>query len=119
MQPGSCKAELPIAILPKLSIGNKVDGHARSNDTVTFSWDDAARAAAARSGKPLFIGWVNQVDVPAYTSLDAFGDGSGTTVVPPQLSDTSFAVLTTQPDLLDFDQLTEATLAGPVVISLV
>jgi hypothetical protein len=119
VQPGSCKAELPMAILPTLSIGNKVVGHARSNDTVTFSWDGAAQAAAARSGKPLFIGWVNQVDVPAYTPLDASGDGSGTTVVPPQLSGTAFAVLTTQPDLIDVDQLTEATLAGPVVISLV
>jgi hypothetical protein len=39
--------------------------------------------------------------------------------VPPQLSGTAFAVLTTQPELLDIDQLTEATLAGPVVISLV
>jgi hypothetical protein len=118
VQPGSCKAELPMAILPTLSIGDKVVGHARSNDTVTFSWDGAARAAAARSGKPLFIGWVNQVDAPAYTPLDAFGDDSGTTVVPPQLSGTAFAVLTTQPDLLDVGQLTEATLAGPVVISL-
>jgi hypothetical protein len=119
VQPGSCKAELPMTILPTLFIGNKTIGRARPNDTVTFSWDDAARAAAARSGKPLFIGWVNQVNVPAYTRLDASGDGSGMTAVPPQLSGTAFAVLTTQPELLDIDQLTEATLAGPVVISLV
>jgi hypothetical protein len=118
VQPGSCKTELPIPVLPTLSMGNRVVGHARANDTVSFTWDDAARAAAARSGKPLFIGWVNQVDIPVYTVIEAFGDGSGTTVVPSQLSGTAFAVLTTQPGLLDTDALTDATLAGPVVVSL-
>ncbi|KAF2022705.1 hypothetical protein EK21DRAFT_119477 [Setomelanomma holmii] len=119
VRPGSCKAELPIPILPALSIGNRVVGHARPNDTVTFAWDAAARAAAARSGKPLFIGWTNQVDVPAFTSLTPLGDGTGTCVVPPQLSGTAFAVLTTQPGLSDADDLTDATLAGPVVVSIV
>lgn len=119
VQPGSCVTELPISVLPTLSIGNRVIEHVRPNDTVTFRWDNAAIAAAARSAKPLYIGWVNQVDIPAYTLLNPAGDGSGTTVVPAQLTGTAFAVLTTQPGLTEADELTEATLAGPVLLNLI
>lgn len=118
VQPGSCAVELPVPILPMLFLNNKTAGFARPNTSVTFTWDAAGRAAASRSGKPLFIGWVNQVDVPMYTSLTALGDGLGTTDVPPGLSGTAFAVLTAQPGLASIDELTEATLAGPVVVSL-
>jgi hypothetical protein len=117
VQPGTCTVELPYPILPTLSVADKTIANARSNDSITFVWDTAARGAAARSGKPLFIGWVNQIDNPIYTSLTALGDGSGMAVVPPELSGTGFAVLTTQPGLKDMNELTEATIAGPVMVN--
>jgi hypothetical protein len=119
VQPGTCTVELPYSILPRLSVADKTIANARSNDSITFVWDNAARIAAARSGKPLFIGWVNQIDSPIYTSLTALGDGSGMTVVPAKLSGTAFAVMTTQPGLEDMEDLTEATIAGPVILNVI
>lgn len=118
VQPGSCAVELPLPILPTLTMNDRTVGYARPGTEVTFSWDAAGRAAATRSGKPLFVGWVNQLDAPVFTSLTVLGDGSGTTRIPPRLSGTAFAVLTAQPELTSTDELTAATLAGPVVVSL-
>jgi hypothetical protein len=39
------------------------------------------------------------------------------TVVPAKLSGTAFAVMTTQPGLEDIDELTQATIAGPVILN--
>ncbi|KAF9728404.1 late sexual development protein [Paraphaeosphaeria minitans] len=103
VQPGSCAVELPLPILPTLTMNDRTVGYARPGTEVTFSWDAAG---------------VNQLDVPVYTSLAALGDGSGTTRVPLGLSGTAFAVLTAQPELTSIDELTAATLAGPVVVSL-
>ncbi|KAF9730094.1 late sexual development protein [Paraphaeosphaeria minitans] len=103
VQPGSCAVELPLPILPTLTMNDRTVGYARPGTEVTFSWDAAG---------------VDQLDVPVFTSLTALGDGSGTTRVPPGLSGTAFAVLTAQPELTSIDELTAATLAGPVVVSL-
>lgn len=118
VQPGSCALELPLPILPMLAMNNKTAGHASPGANATFSWDVAGRSAASRSGKPLFVAWVNQVGLPVFTSLTTLGDGIGTTRVPLGLSGTAFAVLTAQPGLTTIDELTDATLAGPVVVSL-
>lgn len=118
VEPGSCAVEQRIPLLPTLSLGSSVAAVARPSGRVTFTWDAAGRAAASRSGRSLFIGWVNQVDAPIYTPLMPLGDGSGTTVVPAGLSGTAFAVLTSQPGLVTIADLTDATLAGPVVVSL-
>jgi hypothetical protein len=118
VQPGSCTVEQPIPLLPTLSMNGRTVGYARPSTNATFSWDAAGRAAASRSGKPLFIGWVNQVDLPVYTSLLALGDGAAISAVPLGLSGTAFAVLTAQPGLTSITDLTEAALAGPVVVNL-
>jgi hypothetical protein len=118
VQPGSCPIEQPIPILPTLFMNGRTAGYAQPNSNVTFAWDAAGRAAASRSGKPLFIGWMNQVDLPIYTSLTALGDGTATAAVPLGLSGTAFAVLTAQPGLTSVGDLTEAALAGPVVVKL-
>jgi hypothetical protein len=118
VQPGSCAVEQRIPLLPGLSLDNGIAATARPSSRVTFAWDTAARAAASRSGKPLFIGWVNQVNAPVYTALAPLGDGRGSTEVPAGLVGTAFAVLTAQPGLTTIGDLTEATLAGPVVVSL-
>jgi hypothetical protein len=118
VQPGSCALELPFPILPMLTMNNKTAVHVQPGTNVTIGWDVAGRAAASKSGKPLFIAWVNQVNPLVFTSLETLGDGIGTTSVPPKLGGTSFAVLTAQPGLGSINELTEATLAGPVVVSL-
>jgi hypothetical protein len=112
VQPGSCAIELSIHNLPVLYINNRVAVSVHANASVTFKWDAAGKAAASRSGKDLFIGWINQVEDPHYTRLKPLGDGVGTTEVP-GLSGTVFAVLTAQPGL-NLADLTDATLAGPV-----
>ncbi|KAJ4330518.1 hypothetical protein N0V95_010042 [Ascochyta clinopodiicola] len=118
VQPGSCALELPLPILPMLTMNNRIAGYAWPGANATFGWDVAGRSAASRSGKPLFVAWVNQVDAPVFTPLTLHGDGFGTTRVPLGLSGTAFAVLTAQPGLTTIDELTDATLAGPVVVNL-
>ncbi|KAH7061016.1 hypothetical protein BKA63DRAFT_196923 [Paraphoma chrysanthemicola] len=118
VRPGSCVVELPIPILPTLSINGEVSAYVRANSNVTLAWDAAAQAAASRSGKTLHIGWVNQVDNPVYTSVLVMGNGRGRVQVPPGLAGTAIAVLTAQPGLAGIEDLTEATLAGPVVVNL-
>jgi hypothetical protein len=116
VQPGSCSLELPLPILPKLTMNDKTVSYVQPGTNVTVEWDTAARSAASRSGKPLFIAWVNQVNLPVFTSLTELGEGSGSTIVPLGLSGTTFAVLTAQ-KLTTIGDLTEVTLAGPIVIS--
>lgn len=118
VQPGSCSIDLPIPVLPALFVSAGISGNTQSNSSITFGWDAAGRAAASRSGKPLYIGWVNQVNEPKYTLISALGDGYGLSDVPAGLAGTAVAVLTAQPSLRSITELTEATLAGPVVVSL-
>lgn len=116
--PGTCAVEQRLPLLPTLSVGTSVIATARPGDEVSFVWDEAARAAAARSGRPLSIGWLNQVSAPLYSAVTPLGDDRGATKVPPELSGTAFAVLTAQPGLASLQDLTEATLAGPVLVNL-
>jgi hypothetical protein len=115
VESGSCVVELPITILPTLHSNNRTAGLVRPGSRIMLEWDDAGRAAALRSGNPLFIGWVNQIDAPVYTPLMLVGDNTGSTDIPVGLSGTAFAVLTAQPGLTHIDALTEATLAGPFI----
>lgn len=118
VQPGTCAVEQRIPLLPTLSLNDRIAAVAWPSSKVTFAWDAAGRAAASRSGKPLYVGWVNQVNAPVYTPLTLLGDGRGMTEVPSELSGTAFAVLTAQPGLATIGDLTDATLAGPVVVTL-
>jgi hypothetical protein len=118
ISPGSCVADLPIPILPTLSFNNKTVGITRAGDRITFGWDTAASAAISKTGKPLFIGWLNGVNAPVYTPLTPVGDALGATNVPVDMSGIAFAVLTAQPGIIDIDDLSDATLAGPVLVSL-
>jgi len=117
VRPGTCSVELPLPILPKLTIDQKTSGHVRSGANVSVQWDAAARSAVARSGNPVFVAWVNEVAEPVFTALTLFDETSGSTSVPLGLSGTAFAVLTAQPGLTNIADLTDATLAGPVVVS--
>lgn len=116
-RPGSCSVELPLPILPKLSINKKTSGYVRPGTNVSVEWDAAAKYAVAQSGNQVFVAWVNQVAQPVFTALTLFDENSGSASVPTGLSGTAFAVLTTQQQLTSIADLTAATLAGPVVVS--
>ncbi|KAH6667359.1 ferritin-like domain-containing protein [Halenospora varia] len=111
--PASCPVELPIPILPTLS----TQATLQSNQTsMKFSWDPTQKPVIQESGKDLFIGWVNQLGSPVYTPLKSIGNGSGTATVPSGLKGVVYAALTTQNTLVSIDDLTGATLAGPVIV---
>jgi hypothetical protein len=116
-RPGSCSVQLPLPILPKLTINKKTSGHVQPGTNVSVEWDAAARFAIDQVGSRVFVAWVNQVTQPIFTALTLFDENSGSTRVPPSLSGTAFAVLATQPKLTTIADLTAATLAGPVVVS--
>lgn len=42
-----------------------------------FTWDQTQVAFVIEKGKPLFMGWVNQQNVPIYTELSVTGPGIG------------------------------------------
>ena len=119
VRPGSCARELPIPLLPALTMDNKTTGFAPAGGSITFRWDAAAKAAIARSGRPLSVAWVNQAGAPLYTSLVPMGDAMGAADVPASISGTTFAALTAQPGIVDLDELADATIAGPVMVRLV
>ena len=116
-RPGSCSVQLPLPILPKLTIDKKTSGHVQPGTNVSVEWDAAARFAVDQVGSRVFVAWVNQVAQPIFTALTLFDETSGSTMVPSSLSGTAFAVLVTQPELTDIADLTAATLAGPVVVN--
>ncbi|KAH8798349.1 ferritin-like domain-containing protein, partial [Xylogone sp. PMI_703] len=75
----SCPTDLPFPILPILTAPEAI----RANQThMRFSWDPAQRPITQEHGRNLFIGWVNQLGPPIYTSLSSTGNGTGITSIP-------------------------------------
>lgn len=106
---GSCQQTLPLPILPRLT--------AQVNETdVTFSWDPTQEPLIREAGRPLFIGWVNQLGPPIYTPLDVVNIGTGTAKLPGGFKGGVYAALTAQNNLATADELAETTLAGPAVV---
>jgi hypothetical protein len=67
------------------------------------------------NGKPLFIEWINQLNMPAYTTLPITGPSTGIAEVPQEINGIAFTAVTSQqPD--NADDLALATLAGPVIL---
>ena len=143
--PGSCPVELPLPILPTLSASglpanssqpttaaglppgmpyaNATTGSfAVANATakpaqMEFSWDPTQTPFVSEQGKQLFIGWINQLNVPVYTELSITDHGKGVADVPQGLNGMVFAAMTSQLTV-NGDDLALATLAGPVALSL-
>jgi hypothetical protein len=119
--PGSCSVEVPLPILPTLTVSNVTDS-SPTNETTNgslqeFTWDPTQMTFVAEAGKQLLVGWVNQLDVPVYTPLNITVKGQGTAPVPQEMNGVVFAVVTTQqPD--NVNDLALATLAGPVAVKL-
>ncbi|KAI9855635.1 MAG: hypothetical protein M1813_009681 [Trichoglossum hirsutum] len=118
---GSCSIEVPLPILPTLSVSGPPSA-APANTTVgrslrEFTWDPMQIPFINEAGRPLLIGWVNQLNIPVYTKLNITVKGKGTADVPQGMNGVVFAVVTTQrPN--NVDDLALATLAGPVVLAI-
>ena len=143
--PGSCPVEIPIPILPTLFVSSLPANTPSANTTGTppggapygntttspfgcgnatvrpsqmeFTWDLTQMTFLVEQGKPLFVGWINQLNVPAYTELSITGHGKGIADVPQGANGVTFAAVTSQlPD--NANDLALATLAGPVVLTI-
>ncbi|EXJ77873.1 hypothetical protein A1O3_09032 [Capronia epimyces CBS 606.96] len=68
--------------------------------------------------QPLWIAWVNQDNLPAYTPVTINGNGELHADVQPGMFGVAFAALTNQNTATNVDDLTKATLAGPIPIPL-
>jgi hypothetical protein len=115
--PGSCPVKVPAPVLPSLTVAqqpiatNGTDGAMLQE----FTWDPTQMPFIVEKGKQLIVGWVNQVNEPAYTPLNITNNGRGTASVPPGMNGIAFAVITTQ-RYSNTNDLILGTMAGPVVI---
>lgn len=120
--PGSCPVEVPLPTYPQLYFDPaEPTPEFASNGSypgmMAFAWDDQQVWVEREEGKQLFAAWVNQYNYPLYTPVKVTGPGRGTTIVPEGMQAVAFVALTTlQP--LDFTDLQDATLVGPLAISI-
>ncbi|KAH8799665.1 ferritin-like domain-containing protein [Xylogone sp. PMI_703] len=119
--PGSCSIEVPLPILPTLTVSDascSIPTNSTGNELLReFTWDPTQMTFVAEAGKQLLVGWVNQLNVPLYTPLNITVKGKGTAPVPQGMNGVAFAAVTTQePD--NTNDLALATLAGPVALVL-
>lgn len=118
--PGSCSVEVPLPILPILTVSNASSGPANStmNESLReFTWDPVQITFVTKAGKQLLVGWVNQLNMLVYTPLNITVKGKGIAPVPQGMNGVAFATVTTQ-CLDNVNDLALATLAGPVVVKL-
>ncbi|KAF6231513.1 hypothetical protein HO173_010265 [Letharia columbiana] len=117
--PGSCPVEVPLPTYPQLSFDPAEPpsfASASYPSTISFAWDDQQAWVQRETGKQLYAAWINQYNLPVYTPVTVTGAGSGITPVPKDMQAVAFVALTTlQP--LDFTDLQDATLVGPLAIA--
>lgn len=117
VQPDSCPQLPDLPVLPQLTVASQsppttLGAPAIMPTSVTFAFDSKLEVD---SGK-LFVGWLNQADTPMYTKLTLTSAGMGTASVPGGLNGVAFAAVTNQSEAMTVDELTAATVAGPVAI---
>ncbi|KAF2788131.1 hypothetical protein K505DRAFT_353408 [Melanomma pulvis-pyrius CBS 109.77] len=63
IQPGSCSVELPIPILPRLTVfqppSTSYTNSTKSNDQREFTWDPMQTPFVTEASKQLLIGWIS------------------------------------------------------------
>jgi hypothetical protein len=80
-----------------------------------FTWDSTQTPFLIEQGKPLFIGWINQLNIPVYIELLIIAQGKGIADIPQGVKGVAFAaVINQQPD--NTDDLALIILAGPAVL---
>lgn len=117
--PGSCPVGIGVQILPRLEV-RKASVAPYSNTTngtalYEFTWDPTQSPFIAEKGKQLFVGWVNQVNMPYYTPLMSTAEGKGTASIPQGLNGILLAVITNQ-QYISIKDLAPGTMAGPVLL---
>ena len=128
--PGSCPVQIPLPVLPGLTVGQATMNSAtdapfahattRANGTrgdilKEFTWDPTQVPFVVQGDKHLLAGWVNQVNKPVYTPLTNVSEGKGTAKMPQGLSGITFVSITTE-QFTSVDELSQGTIAGPAVI---
>lgn len=115
--PGSCppSQKIDFPIFPTLTVipPNANSPITGSECEISFSLD----TTKVPPQQQLFIGWVNQANVPVYTPA-TLGNGHVQTSIPAGLTGIAFAALTNQNTALDVNALTEKTLAGPAPVQI-
>ncbi|KAI9840150.1 MAG: hypothetical protein M1838_004195 [Thelocarpon superellum] len=126
--PGSCPDFPDFTILPPMTT-SQING--ASPDQVHISTADAVSVnspsarpqtieftfpTSVNTGGQLFVGWINQADVPVFTDAQLTSAGTVTTSVPPQLEGLAFAALVNNKNAQNVDDLTSNTLAGPAIV---
>ena len=121
--PGSCGSGLPASItglpvLPPLGLvgaGDPAFASTNYQTQLTFAVNTGAMPNGWNN-KPLFIGWVNQVNAVIYTPVTVVNGYQLQTPVPAGLNGMAFVALTGQNTASDIAGLTSATMAGPLPI---
>lgn len=121
-----CPEQLPITILPKLTLEAPVPAPIPNPPTpagsqLKFTYDPNTFFVKPDANTPLYIGLINMVTNITYTEVTSCGTGCAQIPVPEGAAGAAFAVLTTfNKDIaLSEDQLTQfGTLAGPAEVIL-
>ncbi|MCJ1248777.1 hypothetical protein MMC30_005996 [Trapelia coarctata] len=107
--PKSCPLSPSARLFPAMGVLGRMTG---TTKTITFT-------TAVNVTESMYIGWVNQANVPVYTNVTITAGvpaGIFTTTVPPGMGGMAFAALTGQMAAQDVGALTVATVAGPAIV---
>ncbi|KAJ9615234.1 hypothetical protein H2200_001308 [Cladophialophora chaetospira] len=122
--PNSCKNLPPsitgLQIFPDLGIigyGGPSFATPNSPGKLIFQVGQPNMLPQGWNSRPLYMAWVNQNDVPAYTPVTVQGNELHADVHPGMFG-IAFAALTNQNTATNINDLTKATLAGPLPIPL-
>jgi hypothetical protein len=117
--PGSCPVEVPVPVLPRLTVTQQATAPYMNSTNSTipyqFTWDPTQMPFIVEEGKDLLVGWVNQMNMPTYTTLTSTGQGQGTSIAPREMNGVAFAVIATQ-QYNNVNDLASGMLAGPVIV---
>jgi len=122
---GSCK-DLPqsissLPVFPDLGIvgyGGPSFATPNAPGKLIFKVGQPSMLPQGWNSGPLFMAWVNQDNVPAYTRVTINKNGELHADVFPGMFGMAFAALTNQNKATNINDLTKATLAGPIPVPL-
>ncbi|KAI4183616.1 MAG: hypothetical protein L6R41_005296 [Letrouitia leprolyta] len=120
----SCPQQLPITLLPKLTLVSpapppNLQPPTPAGTTLTFAFDPSTFFVKVDPNAQLYIGMLNMVTNVTFVEATRTGEGSVTAPVPEGAAGVAFAVLSTFNGGLNGNQLSEfGTLAGPAEVVL-
>ena len=122
----SCPQQLPLTILPKLTLKSpmpppNLQPPTPAGNPLQFTYDPSTFFVQVDPNAPLYIGLINMVTNVTYTEVTSCGNNCAQIPVPQGAAGAAFAVLTTfaGADNLSENQLTSfGTLAGPAEVIL-